>query len=76
MQSQLKEPRTVIAIKALETDQRLNPSRVMKIYNVPEATLHNKIKGMKLRIESQLTNQLLGKIEEEVLVQYIVDLDN
>jgi hypothetical protein len=76
MPSQSKEARLVMAIKALESDKKLSVRKAAQIYDVPEATLRYRINGRVLKAEIQSKSQLLSKLEEEVLVQHIIDLDN
>ena len=65
-----------MAIKALETDQKLNPNKVAKIYDVPETTLRNRMSGTPSKAETQPKNRLLDELEEKVLLEHIIDLDN
>jgi hypothetical protein len=76
MPVQSKEARIVMAIEALQSDQKLNVHKATQIYDVPETTLRSRRKGAKPKAEDRPKTRLLNKLEEEVLVQHIVDLDN
>src|SRR5437764_3019485 len=76
MSGQTKEARIFMAIDALRTDQKLSVCSAAKIYDVPETTLHSRMKGAKPKTESRPKTQLLNELEEKVLVQHILDLDD
>ena len=46
------------------------------LYNVPEVTLHTKMNGATPIAERRPANQLLTEIEDEVIVEYILNLDS
>jgi hypothetical protein len=76
MPSQSKEARIVMAIRALESDQKLRIHKAAQIYDVPDATLRHRINGRAPKTEIRPKNRLLSELEEEVIIQHIVDLDN
>ena len=76
MPTQSKEARILLAIQALESNPKLKVFKAAKIYDVPEATLRNRMNGTAPKAETQLKKRLLDELEEKVLLEYIVDLDN
>ena len=75
MASQSKESRIILAIQAMQQDKNLSRRRTAKIYDVPETTLRDRMKGKTPKPESRPAAHRLTVIEEEVVVQYILDLD-
>ena len=65
-----------MAIEALKCDQKLTVHKAAQIYNISDTTLHNRMKGIKQKTECWSKSQLLSKLEEEVIIQYIIDLDD
>jgi helix-turn-helix, Psq domain/Tc5 transposase DNA-binding domain len=76
MSGPAKEARVLMAINALQTNKKLSVYRAARIYDVPTTTLRDRIAGATPMPERESKNRLLNKLEEEVLVQHIVDLDN
>ena len=50
--------------------------RAAGIYNVPETTLRDRMNGITPKADSYHGRSNLTKIEEEVIVQYILDRDS
>src|SRR6266566_826209 len=73
---QTQEGRIALAIKALCTTSRLSVRGAAKVYNIPESTLRDRMKGRIPKAEKHNTQHNLTPIEEETLVQYILDLDS
>ncbi|ESZ89461.1 hypothetical protein SBOR_10155 [Sclerotinia borealis F-4128] len=46
-----------------------------KLYNIPETTLRNRMNGLTPLQECRPPTQKLTKLEEEVILQYILDMD-
>ena len=76
MSNQSKEAKIVMAIKALECDQKLKVRKAAQIYDVPHSTLRDRISGKTSVTNCALEKRLLNELEEKVLVQHIIDLDN
>ena len=76
MQNQTPEARIILAIEAIQSSQKLSRRAAAKIYNVPEATLRHRMNGRTTMTERRPAVQKLTEIEEEVVVQYILDLDS
>ena len=76
MSSQSKEAKIVIAIEAFKRDPKLNIHKAATLYGVPEATLRHRLKGRTSKAETRPKVQLLSKLEEQVLIQHIIDLDD
>jgi hypothetical protein len=76
MQVQTKEARVILAIEAIRLSCKLSRRAAAKLYDVSETTLHNRMNGMIQKADSRPANQLLTEIKEEVVVQYILDLDS
>jgi hypothetical protein len=75
MEIQTQEARIVLAIEAIQTSKNLGIKTAAKLYKVPKSTLTDRINGRTPRAESRPTNTNLTPIEEEVIIQYILDLD-
>ena len=66
-----------MAMEALQTSkQKLSQRRAALIYKVPESTLRNRIAGRTPRSNTRPTVQNLTETEEQVIVNYILDLDS
>ena len=74
MQSISKESDVILALQALKRDPRLRIRKVAKIYNVSEATLRNRKKGIRSRREIILNSRKITELEEVTLIQYITNL--
>ena len=48
---------------------------IVKTYSVLRTTLYKRISNITFKVEIQLKNWLLNKLEEKVLLQYILNLD-
>ena len=64
-----------LAIAAVSTSQVLALSRAATAYNVVESTLRNRCGGKPARRDCQSNSKKLTQLEEEVIVSYILDLD-
>jgi hypothetical protein len=76
MQDKTPEARVILAIEAIQSSCKLSRRAAAKIYNVPEATLRHRMNGRTTMAERRPAVQNLSKIEEEVVVRYILDLDS
>jgi len=71
----LNEARVQLAKYALEQGQFQTNRTAAKVYNAPETTLRRRRAGIKAKRDCTTKSRLLTDWEEQVLVQYILDLD-
>jgi hypothetical protein len=64
-----------LAISSIECDQIQENRRAAAIYGVPESTLRDRRAGRPARRDCQPNSKKLTQLEEEVIVGYIIDLD-
>ena len=72
---QTQEARIILAIEAIRTTKKLTRLRAAKIYNVPYSTLTDRMNGRTNLTERRPANHKLTDLEEEVISQYILNLD-
>jgi len=65
-----------LTIKTIRFSRKLSRRVVVKLYNVFETTLRDKMNDVILKNDSRLSVQLLIKIKKDVIIQYILDLDS
>ena len=70
------EARIILAIEAIRTSKNLSRRAAAKLYNVPESTLRLRMNGHLPLSDRRPATYNLSKLEEEVLVKYILDLDS
>lgn len=75
MQVTTQEARIVMAIEAIRTTKKMSRRRAAKLYNIPESTLRDRINGRPTISEYRPKNHKLTELEEQVLLRYILDLD-
>ncbi len=75
MSVQTQEARIILAIEAIRTAKKLNPSTAAKIYNVPRTTLLDRMNGRTTIRERRPGNTKLTSLEEDVIVRNILDMD-
>jgi hypothetical protein len=75
MEIQSQEARIILAINAIRTSRKLSCRAAAKLYNVPKSTLADRIAGRTSRNETKANCHKLTKLEEEVIVRNILDLD-
>jgi hypothetical protein len=75
MSVQTQEARITLAIEAIRTAKKLNPSTAAKIYNVPRTTLLDRMNGRTTIRERRPGNTKLTSLEEDVIVRNILDMD-
>ena len=64
-----------LALQAIQQDATLSARQAAKIFNVPRRTLNTRRNGIQLRRDTPPNSIKLLKTEEEVIVEYILDLD-
>ncbi|APA15815.1 hypothetical protein SS1G_09323 [Sclerotinia sclerotiorum 1980 UF-70] len=75
MEIQSKEARIILAIEAIQKSKNLTVGKAAKIYKVPRTTLRDRMGDRIHRMETRANNLNLIEKEEEVLIQYIIDID-
>jgi hypothetical protein len=72
---QTQEARIIMAMEAIRSTKKMNCLRAAEVYNVPESTLRDRINGRTPLSEYRPKGHNLTKLEEDVLVLYILDMD-
>ncbi|ESZ90927.1 hypothetical protein SBOR_8699 [Sclerotinia borealis F-4128] len=62
-------------MKTIESNPKLTIRKTAQLYSVPRSTLGDRIRGKPNIAESRPKSYNLTELEEEVLIQYILDLD-
>ncbi|RFN49752.1 hypothetical protein FIE12Z_5989 [Fusarium flagelliforme] len=70
------EARILLALQALQNDQKLSLRRAADVYNVDYYALRRRQHGIQSRRDSIPNSRKLSDIEEETIVQFILDLDS
>ena len=70
------EARIILAIEAIRTSKKLSRRSIAKLYKVPETTLRDRMAGRTPRSETRPNCHKLSELEEQVIVQYVLDLDS
>jgi hypothetical protein len=70
------EARIILAIQAIQNDATLSCRVASSIYNVPRATLQKRLAGRSARRDCEANSKKLTKLEEEVIVGHIKELDS
>ena len=70
-----KEADIQLAISSLEDGQIQSSYRAAAVYNIPETTLRHRRAGIAARRDCPPNSKKLTQREEDVIVQYILDLD-
>ena len=76
MEIHTNEARLILAIEAIRTSKSLNCWFVAKLYRVPETTLRDRMASRTPRNETRPNCLKLSKLEEEVIIRNILDLDS
>jgi predicted HTH domain antitoxin len=75
MEIQTQEARIILAIKAIQSSKKISRRSAAKIYKVPYATLSDRMASRITRRDSRANGLKLTKLEEEVIIQRILDMD-
>ncbi|CCD48951.1 hypothetical protein BofuT4_P028270.1 [Botrytis cinerea T4] len=75
MNSNNQEARILLAIEAIHKDKKLSIRKAAMLYNIPRTTLRHRMEGLPLRTETRANRHNITELEEEVIVQYILDMD-
>jgi hypothetical protein len=70
-----KEADILLAISAINQKQIQSVNRATQTYNVPRTTLRDRRAGRPARRDCEPNSKKLSKLEEEVITEYILDLD-
>ena len=76
MEIQTQEARIILAIEAIRSSKNLSRRSAAKIYRVPETTLRRRINGQLYLPERRTASLKLTKLEEEVIIRNILDMDS
>ncbi len=76
MEIYTQEARILLAIEAIRSSKKISRRSAAKIYQVPYATLSERIAGITPRNETRPNCLKLSRLEEEVIIRYILDLDS
>jgi hypothetical protein len=76
MSQPLIEARTLLALQALQNDPKLSIRRAANIYEVDEKRLRRRQAGIQSRRDSIPKSRKLSDLEEQIIVQFILDLDS
>ncbi|KAL2016999.1 hypothetical protein VTK56DRAFT_2680 [Thermocarpiscus australiensis] len=74
MSSASKEARVLLALQALQNDEKLSLRAAAKLYNVPVSTLGYRRAGQAIRRDLPANSRKLTDLEERAIVQYIIEL--
>lgn len=75
-QSRYNEADMLLAILAINQQQIRSVNRAAATFNVPETTLRDRRAGIAARRDCQPLSKKLTKLEEEVIIKHILDLDS
>ena len=70
-----KEARIILAIEAIRSSKKISIRKAAELYNVPRTSIADRMNGRTAQHEWRPVSQKLTKIEEEVLVSKILDMD-
>lgn len=70
------EARILLALQALQNNPKLSIRRAAKNYEVKYSTLYDRKNGIQSRCDSIPNSRRLSDLEEQIIVQFILDLDS
>ena len=76
MKIQTQEARVILAIEAIRSSKKISCRAAARLYNVPETTVRYRMNGRTTIADRRPKVQNLTAIEEEVVVEYILNLDS
>ena len=76
MESSPQETRIILALSAIQRDQKLSVRKAASIYQLPEATLRHRRAGRQSRSETRTNSMKMTISEEEVILERVIDLIN
>lgn len=70
-----EEVRINLALQAYKSDPKLSLREAVKVYNIPYPTLQHRSSGRQACSDYVPSSRKLSDLEEQIIVQYIIDLD-
>ncbi|KAJ0128848.1 GPI mannosyltransferase 4 [Fusarium oxysporum f. sp. albedinis] len=70
------EARILLALQALQNNRKLSIRRAAKNYEVKYSTLYDRKNGIQSRGDSIPNSRRLSDLEEQIIVQFVLDLDS
>ena len=71
-----QEGRLLLARQAFQNNQFSSIRQAALAYNVPPKSLENRLNGRVARVNTRANNHKLTPTEEQVLIQWIISMDN
>jgi hypothetical protein len=71
-----KEARINLALQAIQSQPHLSVRKAARTYDIPRSTLATRMAGRQSHAETTLRMRRLSEIEEDIIVQYVLDLDS
>ena len=69
-----QKDRIILAIEAIRSShKKLNQRHAAAMYNIPQQTLNNQMKGVPRHKKTHIKQQKLDPLEEQMLLQYTLD---
>ncbi len=75
MPSILKEAKIILALKAIQNNNKLSLRAIAKLYEIPFSTLCDRHAGWPVRRGLLANSRRLTDSEEKAIVQYVLELD-
>jgi hypothetical protein len=76
MSQSSNEARILLALQAIQNNPKLSTRRAATIYQVPFTTLYRRQNGIQSRCDTMPNSRKLTDQEEDIIVQFILDLDS
>ena len=70
------EARTLLALQALQNNPKLSVRRAATLYRVDERRLRRRKQGIQSRCDWIPQSRRLSNLEEQIIIQFILDLDS
>src|SRR3978361_957890 len=70
-----QEGRILVAIQAIKKQEKLTIRQAALIYDIPRATLQDRLKGVENRVELRANSSKLTEIEENSLKEWVISMD-
>jgi molybdate-binding protein len=74
-QSASNEAKLILAIQAIRNDASLSERKAAELYDVDRMRLNRRRAGIAARRDCQANSKKLTKLEEEVIIKFIIELD-
>jgi hypothetical protein len=76
MSQSSNKARILLALQAIHNNPKLSLRRAANIYQVPFSTLQRRQDGIQSRSDFIPKSRKLSDLEEQIIVQFILDLDS